>query len=50
MSGVLLTGIFRQLFRRFTKKTEIVMKDVLKRVKTGRIQLENYIDKKMIII
>ena len=48
MSGVLLTGIFRQLFRRFTKKTEIVMKDVLKRVKTGRIQLENYIDKKMI--
>jgi len=48
MSGVLLCGIFRQIFRRFTKKTETVMKDALKRVKTGKIQLENFIDKKMI--
>ena len=48
MSGVLLSGIFRQLFRRFAKKTENVLKETLKKVKTGRIQLENYIDKKMI--
>ena len=48
MSGVLLSGIFRQLFRKFTKKTETVLKDTLKKVKSGRIQLENYIDKKMI--
>ena len=48
MSGVLLSGIFRQLFRRFTKKTESVMKDTLKRIKTQKIQIENYLDKKMI--
>ena len=48
MSGVLLSGIFRQIFRRFAKKTETVMKEALKRVKTGRIQLENFMDKKMI--
>ena len=48
MAGVLLSGIFRQLFRKFTKKTENVLKDSLKKVKTGKIQLEHYIDKKMI--
>ena len=48
MAGVLLSGIFRQLFRKFTKKTESILRDTLKRVKTGRFQLENYIDKKMI--
>ena len=48
MSGVLLSGIFRQLFRRFTRKTESVLKDTLKKVKTGKIQLEHFIDKKMI--
>ena len=48
MSGVLLCGIFRQLFRRFTKKTETVLKDSLKRAKSRSIQLENIIDKKMI--
>ena len=48
MSGVLLSGIFRQLFRRFTRKTENILKDTLKKIKTGRIQFENYIDKKMI--
>ena len=48
MSGVLLSGIFRQLFRKFTRKTETLLKDTLKKVKTGRIQLENFIDKKMI--
>ena len=48
MSGVLLCGIFRQLFRRFTKKTETVLKDSLKRAKSRTIQLENIIDKKMI--
>ena len=48
MSGVLLSGIFRQLFRKFTKKTETLLKDTLKKVKTGRIQLENFIDRKMI--
>ena len=48
MSGVLLSGIFRQLFRRFTKKTETVMKDAMKRIKTQKIQIENYLDKKLI--
>ena len=48
MSGVLLCGIFRQLFRRFAKKTETVMKEALKRVKTSQIQLDHFIDKKII--
>ena len=48
MSGVLLSGIFRQLFRRFSKKTETILKDSLKRAKSKSIQLENIIDKKMI--
>ena len=48
MSGILLSGVFRQLFRRFIKKTESILKDALKRVKSRKFQLENFIDKKMI--
>ena len=48
MSGVLLSGIFRQLFRGFTKKTETNLKDQIKHSKTGRIDLELAFDKTII--
>ena len=48
MSGVLLSGIFRQLFRRFTKKTETNLKDQIKHSKTGKIDLELAFDKTII--
>ena len=48
MSGVLLSGIFRQLFRKFSRKTESLIKETMKKVKSGRIQLENTIDKRII--
>ena len=48
MCGVLLSGIFRQLFRRFTKKAETNLKDQIKHNKTGRINLESAFDKNII--
>ena len=48
MCGVLLSGIFRQLFRRFTKKAETNLKDQIKHNKNGRITLESAFDKNII--
>ena len=48
MSGVLLTGIFRQYFRNFLKSVESNIKDKLKNDKTGRINLEDVFDTNII--
>jgi DNA-directed RNA polymerase II subunit RPB2 len=48
MSGVLLSGIFRQLFRRFTKKAETNLKDYIKHNKTGKINIEDAFDTNII--
>ncbi len=48
MSGVLLSGIFRQLFRRFTKKAETNLKDHIKHNKTGRLKIEDAFDTNII--
>ena len=48
MCGVLLSGIFRQLFRRFTKRAETSLKDQIKHNKKGTINLESAFDKNII--
>ena len=48
MSGVLLTGIFRQYFRNFLKSVESNIRDKLKNDKTGRINLEDVFDTNII--
>ena len=48
MSGVLLSGIFRQLFRRFAQKVETNLKDQIKYSKSGSIDLEKSFDKNII--
>ena len=48
MFGVLLSGIFRQLFRRFTKRAETSLKDQIKHNKKGTINLESAFDKNII--
>ena len=48
MAGVLLSGIFRQLFRKFTKKAETNLRDQIKHNKTGKINLEQAFDKNII--
>ena len=48
MSGVLLSGIFRQLFRRFAQKVETNLKDQIKYNKSGFIDLEKAFDKNII--
>ena len=48
MCGVLLSGIFRQLFRRFTKKAETNLKEQIKHNKSGKITLESAFDKNII--
>jgi len=48
MSGVLLSGIFRQLFRRFAQKVETNLKDQIKYSKSGTIDLEKAFDKNII--
>jgi DNA-directed RNA polymerase II subunit RPB2 len=48
MSGVLLTGIFRQYFRNFLKSVESNIKDKLKNDKTGSINLEDVFDTNII--
>ena len=48
MSGVLLSGIFRQLFRRFQKKAETNLKEQIKHNKSGKINLEQACDKNII--
>ena len=48
MSGVLLSGIFRQLFRRFAQKVETNLRDQIKYSKSGSIDLEKAFDKNII--
>ena len=48
MSGVLLTGIFRQYFRNFLKNTESRLKELLKRDKSKLIGLEDCFDTNII--
>ena len=48
MSGVLLSGIFRQLFRKFAKKVESNIKDQIKNNKEKKIVLESAFDKNII--
>ena len=48
MSGVLLSGIFRQLFRKFAKKVESNIKEQIKNTKDGKCNLESAFDKNLI--
>ena len=48
MYGVLLSGIFRQLFRRFAQKVETNLRDQIKYSKSGSIDLEKAFDKNII--
>ena len=48
MSGVLLSGIFRQLFRKFAKKVETNIREQIKNTKDGRCNLESAFDKNII--
>ena len=48
MSGVLLTGIFRQLYRNFLKKAEMNLKEKMKGNKSGRFNLEEIFDTSII--
>ena len=48
MSGVLLTGIFRQFFRNFLKNFETKLKETIKGNKTGKINLSDVFDKTII--
>jgi DNA-directed RNA polymerase II subunit RPB2 len=48
MAGVLLSGIFRQLFRRFAKKAESNLKEQIKHSKTGVINFDSAFDKNII--
>ena len=48
MAGVLLSGIFRQLFRRFIKKAETNIKEQIKHSKSGKLDLESAFEKNII--
>ena len=48
MSGVLLSGIFRQLFRKFAKKVESNIKEQIKNTKDGKCNLESFFYKNII--
>ena len=48
MAGVLLSGIFRQLFRKFSKKVESNIREQIKSSKGGKINLELAFDKQLI--
>ena len=48
MSGVLLTGIFRQYFRNFLKNAESNLKDKIKRNNSSSLQLEEVFDTNII--
>ena len=48
MSGVLLTGIFRQYYRTFLKKAEIRLKELVSRNKSNSIHLTDIFDKEII--
>ena len=48
MAGVLLSGIFRQLFKKFIKKAETNIKDQIKHNKTGKLDLESAFEKNII--
>ena len=48
MAGVLLSGIFRQLFKKFIKKAETNIKDQIKHNKSGKLDLELAFEKNII--
>ena len=48
MAGTLLSGVFRQLFRRFQTKTQMLIKETIKDEKKTKFKIENNIDATMI--
>ena len=48
MSGVLLTGIFRQYYRSFLKRAEMKLKELVSRNKSNTIHLGDIFDKEII--